>query len=143
MARKAQFDVLKVNRLFTVRENIGSVGFAAATDGSNKTKVTLTPKDEAGKALVGPRKLEIYLSDDATGVGLTGTAASGNVVDGGDGVDLSDLTAKKHKIVQTAATGAYQLSITDTGKTQYYVCVVDPISGMPFVAGRILTANYG
>lgn len=148
MARKQSHDIMKVNRLYMPRGIIGSASLAAATDGTNVTLATLTVKDESGAPLTGQRKLEVYLSDDAAGDGITATAASGAVAVKTAGAtygrDLSDLTAKKHKTVLTGTgTGTYGFNITDTAKTQFYVCVVDPLSGKPFVAGRLLTANYG
>jgi hypothetical protein len=118
------------------------VKFASATDGTNKSKVTLTVCDYEGVAVAACHVLDIILSDDAGGAGLTGTTASGNVVAGAKGVDLQAVTAKKHLRVQTDAAGIYELSITDTSKTQFYVCAAG--ANIPFhVAGRVLTAKYG
>ena len=147
MARKAIFDILKANRLFHPRGVIGSASLAAAADGSNITLGTITLKDENGSNLTGQRAIEVFLSDDAAGDGITGTTASGAFAvktAGTTGRDLTDFTAKKHKRVLTAvADGKYAFNITDTGKTQFYVCVVCPLTGKVFVAGRLLTANYG
>ena len=119
-----------------------AVSFASATDGSNKSKVTLRMVDYEGNNVAGCYLLDIILSDAATGAALTSATASGNVVAGAKGVDLEAVTAKKHLRVQTDADGIYELSITDTAKTQFYVCAAG--AGIPFhVTGRVLTAKYG
>lgn len=121
-----------------------TVGFAAATDGANATLVTLTVQNKEGGTIAGLHQLTIYLSDSATGVGLTGTSASGAVQakSASTGFDLAALTAKKALKVITKSDGTYQLSITDSAKTQFYVCAVVPCISQVVVAGRVLTASY-
>lgn len=121
-----------------------TVTFAAAAGASNVCEVTITVKDAAGATLTGIRNLEIWLSDAATGAGLTGTTASGAVaVKSNEGTDLTALTAKKHLIGQTKAAGTYVLSITDTAKTGFYVCVRNPITGAPVASAQLVAGNYG
>lgn len=116
---------------------------AAATDGSNISLVTLTVHNSLGRA-VGPKTFLLYLSDSATGVGVTATAASGTVTDktaGTTGQILSILIAKKAWIVQCLANGTYQLQITDTAKTAFKICV--EIDGVVYVPLTLATGNYG
>ena len=116
---------------------------SAAAGAANITNVTITVKDLLGRALAKPKTLLVYLSDSATGVGLTATTASGTVVAGASGADLGDLTAKKAKMVQTTAAGVYILQITDTGKTAFKVCV-DLLNGHgPLVPLTLAAGNYG
>lgn len=120
-----------------------SVTASAATDGANATLVTLTIKNAQGRP-VGPKSFLLYLSDSATGLGLTATTASGNVTDktaGTTGQVLGTLTSKKALVVQNIADGTYQLSITDTSKTAFKVCV--EIDGVVYVPITLATANYG
>jgi hypothetical protein len=118
--------------------------FAPAAGAANVCEVTIQPRDGAGNALAGIRNLELWLSDAATGAGLTGTTASGAVaVKSNEGTDLTDLAAKKHKLVQTKAAGTYVLSITDSAKTGFYVCVRHPVTGVPIVSAQLQTADYG
>jgi hypothetical protein len=119
------------------------VTMSAATNGSNKSLVTLTVVDNEDKAVAACHVMHLILSDAATGKGLTGTTASGNVQAGSKGTDLQAITAKKHLLVQTDETGVYILDITDSAKVQAYVCCVVAGSTPFLVAGRILTANYG
>jgi len=109
----------------------------AAAGAANVANITIT----TGVARVQP--LLIWLSDSATGEGLTGTAASGTVqAKANSGTVLGSLTAKKCLLVQTLATGVFVLEITDTGKTQNKVCVSTPMGEMPTIYS-VLTANFG
>lgn len=115
---------------------------SAATDGANVTLVTVTVRNAMGRAV--PCELGVRLSDDASGLGLTATSASGNVTDktaGTTGQILATEVAKKALRVQTAADGTYQLSITDTAKTAFVVAVV--IDGLVMPVLTLATASYG
>ena len=111
-----------------------SISFSAAAGGSNVCEVTITVLDNEGNA-VNPATtahlLNIWLSDDAQGEGLTATTASGTVTaKSAEGTDLTALTAKKHLIgVTKAGAGTFILEITDTAKTGFYVCDALPGSG--------------
>lgn len=120
------------------------VTFAAAAGSANVCEVTITVKDGAGTAIAGVFNLDIWLSDAATGAGLTATTASGAVAaKASSGTDLVVLTAKKATRCQTLATGVYILSITDTGKTAFYVCAQVPGTGKTMVGTQLATGNYG
>lgn len=121
-----------------------TVTFAAAAGGANVSEVTITVKDAAGATLAGIRNLEIWLSDAATGAGLTGTTASGTVTaKAASGTVLTALTEKKHLVGQTLASGTFILEITDTAKTGFYVAVANPLTGAPIVSAQLVTGNYG
>jgi len=120
-----------------------NVTAVAATDGSNATLVTLTIRNRIGRP-AGPHMFLLYLSDSATGVGVTATTASGAVTDktaGTTGQVLSALIAKKALLVQNIADGTYQLSITDSAKTAFKVCV--EIDGVVYVPLTLAAGNYG
>ena len=115
---------------------------AVATDGSNATLVTITTRNGMGKAV--PCEFGVRLSDNASGLGLTATTASGNVTDktaGTTGQLLATQVAKKALWVQTTAAGTYQLSITDTAKTAFVIVVV--IDGLVMPVATLATASYG
>lgn len=117
-----------------------TVTAAVATDGANKTKVTLTVLRANG----GPAPYAtfiLYLSDSSVGAGLTATTASGAVAnDGTSGADLGVITTKKALHVQANAAGVYALSITDTAKTAFKVVVM--MEGIPFVVKTLAAGNY-
>lgn len=120
-----------------------SATFTPATDGANVTKITIQIVDSDDKAYAAVVPMDVFLSDAATGVGLTAVTASGavNAKSGAGGADLGTLTTKKALRVQTDATGKYVLSITDTAKTGFYPCVN---FGSKLIVGAVLvTGNYG
>jgi len=120
-----------------------SATFTFTAGASNVAEVLITPVNSAGTTIARVLPLTVYLSDAATGVGLTGTAASGTVqAKAASGTDVGILTAKKALAVHTLASGLYTLEITATGKTGYYVCVMLP--GGLLVVSRVMTsADYG
>lgn len=122
----------------------GSIAFAAAAGGTNVAEVTITVKDAAGATIAAPFTLTVWLSDAATGAGLTGTTASGTVTaKAASGAVFGTLTAKKALVVQTLATGIFVLEITDTAKTGFYVCASLPSVGSTKVSAQLVTGNYG
>jgi hypothetical protein len=120
-----------------------SVTFAAAVPGAaNEATLKFTVRDGDDAAETTPVLVDVWLSDVATGVGLTATTASGavtNVTNGG--TVFAALTAKKALVVQTLADGTFNLTVTDTAKTQFYVCVALKNTGQVFIQ-RLLTASY-
>lgn len=121
-----------------------TVTFSPAAGGANVCEVTMTVKDARGNTIAGVFNLDIWLSDAASGAGLTATTASGAVaVKTSSGVDLATLTSKKALRVQTLATGIYILSITDTSKTAFYPCAQVPGLGKTIVGTQLVTGNYG
>ena len=121
-----------------------TVSFSAAAGGSNVCEITVTVKDAAGNTLADVFNFDLWLSDAATGAGLTATSASGAVAaKTSSGADLATLTSKKALRVQTLATGVYILSITDSAKTTFYPCAQVPGTGRTSVGTQLITANYG
>lgn len=119
-----------------------SITFAAAAGAANVTEVTITVRDAAGVAIDKAFMLDVWLSDAATGAGLTGTEASGTVTaKAASGAIIATHVSKKALKVQTLATGVFVLEITDTAKTDFYVgASLGPILG---VSDVLETADYG
>lgn len=121
-----------------------SISFAAAAGASNITNVTCTVKDAAGVAIAAVFTFDIWLSDAATGAGLTAVTASGTVTaKTASGIVIATNTAKKALRVQTLATGVFVLEITDSAKTAFYVCAELPSVGSTQVSAALITGNYG
>ena len=121
-----------------------NLSMAAAAGASNITEVTITAKDAAGGTLAGVHNFDLWLSDAASGEGLTGTTASGTVtVKAASGAVVGTLTAKKALRVQTLATGLFILEITDTAKTAFKVCAQVPGTGKTVVGITLAAGNYG
>jgi hypothetical protein len=120
-----------------------SATFTFTAGAANVANILITPVNSAGTTIARVLPLTVYLSDASTGVGLTGTTASGTVqAKAASGTDLGALTAKKALAVMTLASGLYTLEITATAKTGFYVCVILPCGLV--VVSRVMTAtDYG
>lgn len=124
-------------------DQVANVTMAAAAGAANVSEITCTLKDAAGATIASPRPLLFWLSDAATGAGLTATTASGAVTaKAANGQDMGALTAKKAFMFQPLATGIGIVSITDTAKTGFYPCVQLP-NGKVVVGTQLVTGNYG
>ena len=121
-----------------------SFSFAFTAGAANVAEVAISVLDGTAALLAGARPFKVWLSDSATGVGLTSTSASGTVqAKSASGADFGALTAKKALVVQPLSTGIYTLEITDTSKTTFYVAVQCPYSGHVIVSRIMATADYG
>jgi hypothetical protein len=120
---------------------VASCTLSPAAGSTNVCLVTVTFKDANGVTLTFPATFDIWLSDAASGAALTTTTASGAVAAGASGADFGTLTSKKALRSQCTAAGVYILSITDSGKTGFYVCV--SIGGKVFVSAQLVSGNYG
>lgn len=117
---------------------------SAAAGGSNVCEVTFAVKNSAGTTIAAVHQFDLYLSDAATGAGLTATTASGTVtVKTASGVVIDTQVSKKALRVQTLATGVFVLEITDTAKTAFYPVAVLPATGRANVGTQLITGNYG
>lgn len=126
-----------------VDDQVANVTFSPAAGGANVCEITYTLKDAAGETIASPRPLLFWLSDAATGAGLTATTASGAVTHkAASGQDMGVLTTKKAILAQPLATGIGIISITDTAKTAFYPCIQLP-NGKVVVGTQLITANYG
>ena len=125
------------------KELASSIGFTYAQGGSsNITLVSLQLQNKDGNAVPGVQSLDVWLSDAATGIGLTGTTASGAVAAGASGTDIGVYTTKKAIRVTTDANGKYICSITDSAKTLFYVAAALPANGRVFVSRQLVTGDY-
>lgn len=118
--------------------------FTIASAAANVTEIAIAMLDGNGDAVAVALPMTVWLSDAATGAGLTATSASGTVqAKSASGADFGVLTAKKALIAQPLATGIYTLEITDTAKTGFYVCVQNPFTGAVSVSRQLVTGDYG
>lgn len=127
-------------------ENLNTVtnaSFTITAGAANISEIAIQLLDGNGDSVAEAQPFSVWLSDLATGVGLTTTAASGTVqAKSASGVDFGVLTAKKALIVQPLATGIYTLEITDTAKTGFYIAIQTPY-GQVKVSRQLVTADYG
>lgn len=116
-----------------------SIAASTTTDG---VEATLTVVDADGVAVPFRHTLNVWISDDATGDGLTATAASGALT-AVTGVILTALTAKKHILANTAATGILKLLLVDNANTAgERFCCTNPINGKLVLGSATTAASY-
>lgn len=119
--------------------NLGITNGAGAS--ANIANVLFQVQDVYGNAVAGVFNFDLWLSDAATGIGLTATTASGGIAAvTSDGTILGVLTTSKALRVSSNASGLFGLAITDTGKTLFYP-VASILPGMPAVVGAQLTTG--
>ena len=114
-----------------------------AAGAANVSEITMTARNANGRP-IGGAIFDLFLSDSAAGIGYSATTASGAVTvktPGTLGNVLFTRLAKFALIVQTNAAGVFTLSITDTAKTAFKVCVV--VDGVTMVCKTLATASYG
>lgn len=93
------------------------------------TEATFTVGAEATNVINVAVKLNVagnvfaYLSDDSSGNTLAGTAPSGGVAIGTDGL-LIPMVANKAWRVTTESDGEFDVNITETGADTWYLVVV-------------------
>ena len=105
---------------------------SATTDGMDITIQART---------AGVQNIEFWMSESATGIGLTGDTYSGALT-AATGTILNVLTAKKHINVQTDATGLAVLLLVDSANpVDQYACVTNHSNGMAIVSA-ISAANW-
>lgn len=105
------------------------VTIALAAGANNVMGITITVQDEDGNTVAGVFQLDVWASELATGLALTGDTYSGDLV-ATSGYLLSSTTAKKRWTVLTAATGIFTGNLTDSAEPQdQYIVVKNPVGG--------------
>jgi len=113
--------------------------FTIGTEGSNAITVNVAVKTNHGQTTVASRRaLMCYLSDTATGAGVTATAPATSVVAGTNG-KVDALVTKKVFLCTTDATGNLDIVIAETGVATWYLVMVMP-DGRLVVSGAITFA---
>ena len=116
-----------------------SYAASATTDG---IEATFTVVDAAAATIAAVHFLEITITDVTTGIGVTGTAASGalTIV---TGTQMEEVVAKKHLRCQTAATGILTVKLVDSANTAgEHFCVKNPVSGKVIVGAATVAGDY-
>lgn len=123
---------------------VAGFDMAATPGAANVTEIVVTARDGDGAVVAEPVLFDLWLSDDAGGEGLTGTAASGNVeAKSGEGTVVASHVAKKALRVQALKTGSFTLKITDSGKTAFVVCAQAPGTGRVVPGLTLAPGDYG
>lgn len=122
----------------TIASAVPVLTAGAATD---EMDITITVKDAGGNTIAGLHNLEVWITDDATALSLTATAASGALT-AVDGAILSVLTAKKHVTCVTPATGIINLSLVDSVNTADEFVVVKLPNGLYSISAASVAGSY-
>jgi hypothetical protein len=129
----------KLNTLFAEAEGTSSATFTIGTEAANAINVAVQLADTDGTAQASLQGVSVFLSDAATGIGIAATAPDGGVAIGTDGAILDATVAGKALWVQTEATGAFDIDITESGADTWYLVVQLP-DGNQVVSGAITFA---
>lgn len=108
---------------------VATVSWAVAAGASNVCHLTGTIKDAAGATIAASRPLILYISEAATGIGITAdTYSTGAAIT--VGTQLIALTANKAWLINTHTDGTFRIAITDTAKpADQYAVAVNPVNG--------------
>ena len=101
---------------------------SATTDGMD---ITATAVDYNGAPIAGVRVFDLYMSEDANGIGLTGDTYSGSLTAVATyGAVLSTLTTKKHFRCATNANGVFKGTLVDSANpADQYAVACNPAGG--------------
>jgi hypothetical protein len=108
---------------------IASVTFVVAAGAANVCVLTGTIKDADGATIASRKALRVYISEAATGAGVSADSYStGASVTTGSIV--ATVTANKVWDILTHSDGTFAISITDTAKpVDQYLVAITPITG--------------
>ena len=133
--------VAHMRKIFN-RASGSKVDIALAAGANNVMGITITVQDEDGVTIAGVHQLDVWASELATGLALTGDAYSGDLV-ATAGYILASPTAKKRWTVLTAATGIFTGNLTDAAEPQdQYIVVKNPL-GSGITVSEISAGKFG
>lgn len=111
------------------------IAASSTTDGMD---ITVTMLDRDGNTLAAVVEFDAWMSESASGLGLTGDTYSGDLT-AGTGAILGAYVSKKSWKLQTAATGIFVGTlVASANPTDQYVVVQ-----LPFGFGRVISAVSG
>jgi len=108
------------------------------------TEIEVSVCNSAGHVIPGPHVLDVWLSDAADGIGVTGTDPAGNITaKANSGVVLGIMATKKAFRVVTAATGKFTLQIIDdVTPVLLYMAASLPSFGCMAVSRKTVAGDY-
>ncbi len=120
--------------------------FVIAAGAANISEITITIKDGHGEIITssnGP--LNVWRSDDATGIGLASAGASGTVIvkPGGFGSTFGVGVGGQSVALLARSDGNVVLEITDTNKATIFVAVQSSFGGPVLVTRQLVGGDYG
>jgi len=130
--------VALVHGVVAARGTLASATAVAGAEAANVVNVAIQLLDADGNALQARASLTAYLSDDANGDSVAGTAPDGGVAIGTDGLAIP-LVAGKAWILTSEADGDIDLDATESGTDTWYLVLVMP-DGSLIVSNAITMA---
>lgn len=119
-----------------------TIDIALTAGASNVMTITITVEDAAGVAIDAVHELEWWISDAATGIGLTADSFSGDVATT-TGTEWEERTSKKHYTGLTDVNGVLVATVEDTNTpADIYVAARHPLTGKIIVSAAS-GANWG
>lgn len=107
------------------RNAVNEVDFTIGAEASDVINVAL--QLQSSNEDLGERAAVLaYLSGDAEGDGVVGTAPTGGVAAGTNGEVIAELVADKVFVLKTDAAGDVDVDLTDTGTPTFHLVVVLP-----------------
>ena len=122
--RRGKNGAENLNDLVADAAGAASVIMTVGTEIVNVINVSGQVCDNDGDAVEAVTYLTVFLSDDADGIGKTAAAPDTGFAIGTDGEAINTLEADISFIVQTDATGAFNLVIVETGVATWYAVAV-------------------
>lgn len=134
-----QTDVFVTNNGNTLvqRNKAGGATIAIGAEGAS-IAVTIQLLDAAGEEIAARAAVMAYLSSNANGDAIIGTAPDGGVAIGTDGLLIPVVTGKAFWLV-SEADGDIDIAITESGAATYYLILVMPDGSL--VASSVITFN--
>lgn len=114
------------------------VEYTIGTEATNAITVNIQVKDGGGGDVAERKCLAWYLSDDANGDSIAGSAPDGGIAAGTDGL-LIEWTANLAGVYTTEADGDMDFVITESGVDTWYLVTVLP-NGSLAASGAITFA---
>lgn len=108
-----------------VAEKLGTPTINVGADAGTTVAITIQLKDSAGADLAVRGSVLAYLSDDANGDSIAGTAPDGGVAIGTDGLSIPLIAGKAFQLV-SEADGDIDLVVTESGADTWYLILVMP-----------------
>lgn len=119
-----------------------TIDIALAAGAANTMTATITVLDGAGVAIDAVHMLEWWISEAATGIGLTADTYSGDVTTT-TGTEYQQIVDKKHYTGLTDVNGVLVISAVASAKpADQYIAVKHPVTGKVIVSAAS-GANWG
>ena len=113
-------------RLSGPADGVAGVTFTVGAESSNSINVGLQLKNGKGDDVAAVTCVLAYLSDAATGIGVTAAVPDGDVAIGTDGAIIGEITTDAVFLLQSEDDGDIDLDIGEASTGTWYLVVILP-----------------